>query len=319
MNRTLLLCTLLTLGTSCADSPPRSGEAPQKDWSKGCDATDVEHSMVDVGEVTLHVACQGQGPTIILLHGFPEFWYGWNPVLEELAQHFRVIMPDQRGYNLSSKPQDVDAYRVSRLAADIEALINVVSPEGVAAVVGHDWGGAIAWTLAHKASHLVERLVVLNGPHPNVFARELQTNPAQRAASAYITFLLGERAGDFLQANHYQNLARSFEDFLSPQELALYREAWSQPGALTAMLNWYRANVEEDLNIINDDVITVDIPTRVLWGQQDSALLEGNLVGLEDYASDVTIERLPDAGHWVVHDAPNEITSAIINFVLRGQ
>lgn len=146
--------------------------------------------MVDVGEVTLHVACQGQGPTIILLHGFPEFWYGWNPILEALAQHFRVIMPDQRGYNLSSKPQDVDAYRVSRLAADIEALINVVSPEGVAAVVGHDWGGA---------------------------------------------------------------------------------------------------------------------------------LLEGNLVGLEDYASDVSIERLPDAGHWVVHDTPNEVTSAIINFVLRGQ
>ena len=317
MNRTLLLFTILAFGASCADSPTPTETASPKDWSKGCDATTVEHSMVDVGEVTLHVACQGQGPTIILLHGFPEFWYGWNPILNDLAQRFRVIIPDQRGYNLSDKPEQVNAYRMSRLATDMEALIKVVSPEGVAAVVGHDWGGAIAWTLAHQSSHLVERLVVLNAPHPNVFARELQNNPTQRAASAYITFLLGERAHDFLQANDYRNLARSFEDFLSPQELAHYRRAWSQPGALQAMLNWYRANVDEDLNIINDQVISVDIPTHVLWGQRDSALLEGNLIGLEDYAPELSIERLHDAGHWIVHDAPEKVTKDIIDFVLR--
>ncbi len=315
MNRTPHLWTLLFLVASCSPSPAPSEEAPQKDWSRGCHATTPEHTRVNVGEVTLHVACVGQGPTLVLLHGFPEFWYGWNPLLEDLAQHFTVVMPDQRGYNLSDKPQDAPAYHLPKLAADIEALIQVVSPEGVAAVVGHDWGGAIAFTLAHQAGHLIERLMVLNGPHPNVFARELQTNPAQRAASAYITFLLGERAHPSLEANNYQSLARSFEELLSPEDLARYREAWSQPGALTAMLNWYRANVEEDLTINNGDTITVNIPTRVLWGQRDSALLEGNLVGLEDYVPNVSVERLPNAGHWIVHDAPDHVARSIIDFV----
>jgi len=319
MNRTLLLWALLFLSASCTHSPAPSEDASQLDWSAGCHPTEAEHAFVDVGEVTLHVACRGEGPTLLLLHGFPEFWYGWNPVLDALTQHFRVIMPDQRGYNLSDKPDDISAYRLSTLATDMEALINVVAPEGVSAVVGHDWGAGIAFALAHQSGDLMERLVVLNGPHPNVFARELQNNPSQRAASAYITYLLGERAHDSLQANDYQNLARSFEKFLSPEDLNLYREAWSRPGALTAMLHWYRANVTEDLHLINDEVITVEVPTLVLWGQRDSALLEGNLVGLGDYVQDVTIEKLPDAGHWVVHDTPEQVARSIIGFVPNGR
>lgn len=272
-----------------------------------------EFANVDVGDVTLNVACQGDGPTVLLLHGFPEFWYGWTDVMNGLAGDHRVVVPDQRGYNLSDKPDGLDAYKIDKLVADMVALIDTL--DAPVHLVGHDWGGVVAWGLASLFPDKIESLVIANGPHPNVFAREYTNNPEQKAASSYVSFFISPGAEDALSANNYGALAGAFAGALNDEQLDVYKEAWAQPGALTATLNWYRANFDAEDGPQFAGEYHIDVPTLVLWGEKDTALLIGNIAGLDDYVSDLTIQTYDDATHWIGHDKPAEVAAEIAAFV----
>ncbi len=283
-------------------------------WTEPCPLDAPEFRLVALPDVTLHVACQGSGPTIVLLHGFPEFWFGWSKLADVLAARFRVIMPDQRGYNLSDKPEGLENYTVGPLTDDISALIDAVGGGQRVLLVGHDWGGPVAWITAHRFADKLTALVILNGPHPDIFAREYAENDAQRAASSYVRLILNEGIEASLAANNYGFLAGAMGDVLSEEELALYIEAWSQPGALTAMLAWYRANFNEDGPAFSGDPVTVDLPTLVLWGLGDTALLPGNLDGLDAYVPDLTLRTYEGVGHFLAHEIPDDLAAEINAF-----
>ena len=322
-----LMLTLL-LVTACADNAVQSNQdanqaasvdvtdslSAQKDlWDTPCPTDNVMFRTVNVGDISLNVACRGEGPTIVLLHGFPEFWMGWNEVMARLATNYRLIVPDQRGVNLSDKPAEVDAYALPILVKDIVGLIDAISDEPVT-VVGHDWGGAVAWALAAMHPDKVEQLVILNAPHPDVFARELKENPAQQEASFYVDIVISEEAEAILSASDYAFLTGAMGGVLSENELASYKKAWSQPGALTGMVNWYRANFKDGLPKTGTPV-TISVPTLVLWGLADTALLPGNIEGLDAYVETLEIQTFEGVSHWIAHEIPDKVSSAIDAFV----
>jgi len=281
-------------------------------WLEACDATLPEHRTVDTGEVVLHTVCQGQGPTVVLLHGFPEFWFSWHRVMDGLAADHRLIAPDQRGYNTSEKPAALDAYTIPHLVSDVAGLIQSISETPVV-LVAHDWGGAVAWYVAHDHHELLRGLVILNGPHPNVLSDLLANDPAQQSASSYVSFFVSPGAEATLSANDFGMLAGFFENILTPDELDAYKEAWGQPGALTGGLNWYRAN--DFATLLDGKEITIDIPTLVLWGLDDTALLPQNLDGLDQYVDDLEVITYPGVSHWIEHEAHEEVAEAIRDFV----
>jgi pimeloyl-ACP methyl ester carboxylesterase len=282
------------------------------EWAEPCTTGAVEFRMVDVGDVSLNVACKGEGPVMVLLHGFPEFWYGWNSIIDSLSKNYRLIIPDQRGYNLSDKPDSLSAYKAEHLTSDIAGLIRKVSVNPVM-LVGHDWGGVIAWLVAHHHPELIKALVILNAPHPDIFRRELENNPDQQSASTYITLIQSPLAESVLSANNYDGIAGFMSGVLTPEEVITYKEAWSQPGALTAMLNWYRASYDNG-NMNVGDSVTISMPTLVLWGMQDVAILPGNLNGLEAYVSDIEIKTFANAGHFIAHEIPQDVVNAVMLF-----
>jgi len=304
---------LIALQTGCAAETGNDMPSPPALWTQDCPTEQPELRMVDVGEVTLQVACMGSGPTLVMLHGFPEYWYGGWEVARRLASDFRVLLPDQRGYNLSDKPSGLDPYRLQPLTDDIVGLIGAVSEEPVL-LMAHDWGGAIGWQVAAQHGDLLRGLVIANAPHPDVFARELAENPDQQSASSYVLLLTSDNAEKTLSANDFGVLSYMMGDALSDEELLLYKEAWGQPGALTGMLNWYRANFDGLSLVLGDQPAVVDVPTRVLWGMQDTALLPGNLVGLENYVADLEVEEFPEASHWLLHERPEEVAASVRAF-----
>ena len=285
-------------------------------WTEDCPADTPEYRMVNVGQVSLNVACQGSGPTVVLLHGFPEFSLAWQKLMDELAADYRLIVPDQRGYNLSDKPEGVENYTIDKLVADVAGLIDHVSDEPVA-LLGHDWGGAVAWVVGNQLTTRVNKLMIANGPHPDVFARELANNPDQQEASSYINALLTPGSETFMAANDYALLASAFAGSLSDEELVLYKAAWGQEGALLGMVNWYRANITE-AGTFDGENVTVDTPTLVMWGMKDAALLAGNLVGLEEFVSDLTVVEFADATHWIGHEQPKELARVMKEWLNGG-
>ena len=297
----------LPVGTDPVEPPPGGDQ-----WADGCALDAPEFRRIDVGEVELNVACQGAGPTILLLHGFPEFWMAWSQVMADLAVDFRVIAPDQRGYNLSDKPLDVADYRLDPLVADIAGLIDVVG--GPVTLVGHDWGGGVAWpAAADLAPERIERLVIMNAPHMNIFGDLLANDPDQQAGFAYLDFFVTPGFEDTMVANDFGLLVASLGDALSDDEVVLYKEAWGQPRAIEGGLNWYRANFTDGLPNI-DREITVDLPTLVMWGMDDTAPLPSNLEGLDAYVSDLTIEEVEGATHWIAHEVPARVAASIRAF-----
>ncbi len=278
-----------------------------------------------VNGVRLHWVEQGSGPLVVLLHGFPEFWWGWHRQIPALAAAgFRVVAPDMRGYNLSEKPKGAAAYRVGILAQDVVSLVRHLGEER-AHVAGHDWGGVVAWRLALRHPELVDRLVVLNAPHPAVFSRELK-RPRQFVRSWYAMFfqlpLLPEA---IFRANDYATLERIFRESparpgaFSDDDIRLYKEAMARPGALKAMLDYYRTFARTLGGRSGSGGIDVtqpvERPTLVIWGERDTALNPHNLDGLERYVPDLRIERLPDASHWVLADAPERVSELMIRFL----
>jgi len=310
---TIFLFLCAACGGSENTSTTDSSGPPDSVWTAPCPADTVEFRTIDVGEVSLNVACRGSGPTLVLLHGFPEYWYGWDAVMDRLAGQYRLIVPDQRGYNLSDKPAAEADYEMPHLVADAVGLINAVSTEPVT-VVAHDWGGAVAWVLANQHPEKVDKLVILNAPHPDVFARELANNPAQQEASFYVDIVSAPTAETVLSDNDFAFLTLAMGSVISSEDLALYKEAWGQPGALTGMVNWYRANIEDNQLPLTEPV-TVDVPTMVLWGLADTALLPGNIEGLDDYVSDLTLHTFDGVSHWIAHEIPDTVSDAIDAFV----
>ncbi|MBS1240645.1 MAG: soluble epoxide hydrolase [Gemmatimonadetes bacterium] len=288
----------------------------------------IQHGYAQVNGVRLHYAEAGRGEPILFVHGFPEFWYAWKDQLQAFGRDHRAVALDMRGYNLSSKPESLDGYRLPRLAEDLYAFSEYLGDP--VTLVGHDWGGVAAWVFAMMHPERVRRLVIINAPHPAIFRRELADNPAQQRASQYMALFRSPEAEAVLSAdNHAALVDRVMGDglrrgYLTKADRDAYLEAWSRPGALTGGLNWYRANqVGPLLPGQSADpapemaLRVIEVPTLVIWGMQDTALLPGNLDGLDEWVTDLTIERVADADHWIVHQKGDQVNALIRGFLAR--
>jgi pimeloyl-ACP methyl ester carboxylesterase len=275
------------------------------------------HNYATVNGVRLHYAEVGSGPLVILLHGFPQCWYEWRYVIPRLAEHFHVIAPDMRGYNESDKPPGIASYTIENLTQDIASLIETLGEER-AHIVGHDWGGGVAWGLGMQHSHRVDRLAVLNSPHPAAFERELKKG-RQLLRSWYIFFfqlpLLPEASMRLTLRRSLPNSAQVPGAF--PEEaLDVYENAISQPGAATAMINYYRAlfrNAPAARRLIRP----ITRPTLLLWGMKDFALIPELTEGLEQWVPDLRIERREESGHWLPEEKPGVVGDALLDFLLN--
>ncbi len=292
----------------------------------------IAHGYAEVNGIRLHYASAGAGPLILFAHGFPQFWYAWKAQLAEFGRDHRTAAPDLRGYNLSSKPDGVESYRVRHLVEDLRALAAQLGSDRFT-LVGHDWGGVVAWAFAIQHPELLRRLVIVNVPHPGVFARELRENPAQRRASAYIPKLRDPGAAALLAADGYRKLVNmALRDglergYFGEEDRAAFIAAWSQPGALTGALNYYRAmrlgptvdGADRPMTDASSDhsSLIVRVPTLVIWGERDTALLPGNLDGLDAFVPDLTVKRIPDGSHWVIHEHPALVNRYIREFIER--
>ncbi len=291
----------------------------------------MEHKYAEVNGVKLHYVCNGSGKLMLFLHGFPEFWYEWKNQLAEFGQDHFAVAPDMRGYNLSDKPQSLADYQVDVLVDDVKALADHLGYEKLT-LIAHDWGGAIAWVFALKYPTYLDKLVIINAPHPIVFQRELIENPAQQEASQYMLVFRSEQAEGILSSENYAPLVQNTlsegleKGFFTEEDKQAYLAAWSQPGALTGGLNYYRAaeigppTNEEDKSRLtafsaNFPDPIIQIPTLVIWGEKDPYLLLGNLEGLSDYVPNLTIKRIEDGSHWVVHEQPKLVNQYIREFI----
>ena len=256
-------------------------------------------------------------PVVVLLHGFPEFWYGWRKQIEPLAAAgFRVIVLDQRGYNLSSKPRGVASYALTELVSDVVAIANQLGQQKIF-LAGHDWGAAVAWSMALLHPERIAKLAVLNVPHPLVMRRFLNTRVRQMVRSWYILFFqipwLPERifsAFNFCVGTRAL-LRSSRPGTFSPDDLAQYRTAWSQRGALTAMINWYRAAVRYRVPFSDP---TVRVPTRILWGERDKFLMSEMARESLRYCTNAKLFPFPDATHWLQHEEPERVSQLLMEF-----
>jgi len=292
-------------------------------------SVEIRHAYADVNGVRLHYAAAGAGPLVLFVHGFPEFWYEWRHQLEDFGRDHLAVAPDMRGYNLSSKPEGLEAYGVRHLVEDVRALVAHLGQRRFT-LVAHDWGGAVAWAFALTHPGLLERLVIINAPHPAVFARELRDNPLQQQASQYMLVFRSPDAEGLLSADGHKRLRRAlgevWEQRFSDEDRRAYLEAWSRPGALTGGLNWYRAarvgpptSDEPSRSLSESSSLPVlEVPTLVIWGERDTALTTGNLAGLEQHVKHLTVRRVPDGTHWVVHERPAEITAWIREFMEKS-
>lgn len=262
------------------------------------------------------------GPPVVLLHGFPEFWYGWRHQLGPLAgAGFRVVAPDQRGYNRSDKPPRVADYTLEQLAADVVAVLDAIGADR-AAVVGHDWGGIVGWWLAIRYPHRVARLAVLNAPHPAAIRLALESSFEQLARSWYVFTAqipgLAERVAEWTD---YGILTRSMRRSARPgtfadKELARYRKAWERPGAMTGMVNWYRAAGRYPPP--RPASLRVHVPTLILWGMRDQFLCRGLAAASADYCTAGRLIRSPTATHWLPHEEPAEVNRLLVEFLKSG-
>jgi len=288
---------------------------------------ELEHRDIETNGIRLHVVTAGpeDGDPVLLLHGFPEFWYGWRHQIPALVDDgYRVWVPDQRGYNRSEKPAGIAAYSMDELVGDAVGLVDAIGredpdgPEQVS-VVGHDWGAGVAWSLALRHPDRVERLSILNVPHPAVFEEYLPGHPSQVAKSWYMFFFQVPGVVDRLWPLDDWRGLRWFidtsnrEDTFSEADLERYRTAWSRPGAFTAMVNWYRALFQADAE--DPPTHEVDPETLLIWGMGD-AYLEPDMA--EDsiaYCPDGRLERIGDATHWVQHEVPDRVNDLLLEFL----
>jgi pimeloyl-ACP methyl ester carboxylesterase len=269
------------------------------------------HGYADSNGVKIHYATMGSGPLVVMIHGFPDYWYTWRKQMEGLADRFQVVAIDQRGYNLSDKPSGVENYDVRLLVGDVVAVINHLGQQK-AIVVGHDWGGMVAWQLAINVPQVVDRLIILNLPHPRGLSRELAHNPEQQKNSAYARRFQVEGAEKSLTA---EGLAGWVKD---PDAKKQYVEAFGRSD-FTAMLNYYKRNYpREPYTEDTSPVKKVQCPVLMIHGLGDTALLAPALNGTWDWVEkDLTITTIPGAGHFVQADAPDLVTRTMRAWLMR--
>ena len=271
------------------------------------------------GNVCLTAVAAGPegGIPLLLLHGFPEFWYGWRRQIDALAESgFRVVVPNQRGYGTSSKPQSVSAYSVAHLTSDVLALADQSGWRRFC-LAGHDWGAAIAWNFALQHPDRVSRLMILNVPHPSVMLRYVRTSPTQMMRSWYILFFqLPWLPEKLLAAGNFRLLVSSLvrtsrPEAFSAEDLRRYREAWSQPGALRSMIHWYRAAARYRPKIADPQV---RVPVKILWGVHDPFLRFRMAEESLRYCQQGELVRFDDCTHWIQHEAPERVNRLMIEF-----
>jgi len=273
---------------------------------------EIEEKLIKTNGIKLHTVMIGEGPPLVLLHGFPDFWYGWKSVISGLKKNFKLIIPDMRGYNLSDKPEGVEKYKMGFLIDDIKGLIESLSL-GKVFLAGHDWGGAVAWAFAEKYPDMLQKLAILNAPHMKIFQQKLRTDKKQQKASFYIFEFLKPNGEQFVIKDDYKWLKwavfsgskKSFTDFDKEQ----YLGAWAQPGAILGGVNYYKANTS-----FKDFTGKITVPTLVIHGMKDVAVLSSVLDGLSDYVDDLKIVRVEDSSHWVMHDQPELVISSFKDF-----
>lgn len=292
-----------------------------------------ESHFIEANGQRLHVKTLGpeDAPLVLMLHGFPEYWAGWAQVAEALTQKtngkYRFALPDQRGYNLSSIPPERGAYDTKHLVADMKALIDQLSPNQKVILCGHDWGASVAYAMAMRHADDISHLIIANGVHPICFQKALFGAGPQTAASQYMNVLRSENIEDKLSANGYEKLLGMLEKFSSAPWLDdatkdAYRTAWSPPGALTGMLNWYRESpitvpdmetAARDLPISDEmrQKYAVEMPHLLLWGEQDTALLPEARSDLGEFCADLSVIEHQEASHWILHEQPEWVAEQI--------
>jgi epoxide hydrolase 4 len=289
----------------------------------------IKHDYAAVNGLRMHYAHTGSGKLMLFAHGFPEYWACWKTLLPEFGRDHLAVAPDLRGYNLTSKPTEVAQYDIGILVDDLGALARSLG-HTTFTLVAHDWGGGVAWSLAMRHPEWLERLIIINSPHPTIFERELNTNPAQQKASIYTRVFQSPKTEAMLSANTYQMLVDTLlteglkRGHFTETDKQDYLTAWSQPGALTGMLNYYRAaNMGPPMKPgeaarsfetgVKDPIVRV--PTLVIWGEKDPHLMASNLDGLGAYVPDLTVRRIPDGTHWVIHEQPELIARYVREFL----
>ena len=276
------------------------------------------HRYAEVNGVKLHYVEQGKGPLILFLHGFPEFWYEWKDLLPEFAKDHHAVALDMRGYNLSDKPESMEQYRVPVIVEDVRALAGRLKARRFV-LVGHDWGGVIAWAFASAHPEVLEKLIIVNAPHPAVFARELAGNPAQQKASSYFNLFASPQAETVLGQNYFQNLQGLLKPWASEADRKEYLANWER--GLTGGLNYYRASrLHSPVDGSKGEMAlpqmnAIETPTLVIWGEKDTALLTGNLNGLEAQVKNLKVVRVPDGTHWVIHEKTAEVIQEMRAFL----
>ncbi len=290
----------------------------------------IQHGFAKLDDVTLHYAEAGaeNDELVILLHGFPEFWYTWRRQIPEIGKKFHAVAPDMRGYNLSDKPAGLENYRIPHLIKDVVSLAKHFGHEKFY-LVSHDWGAAVAWSVALALPELVKGLVVLNGPHPYIFSKLLEENDAQIEQSQYMTDFRQDGIEDKLLANNCDWLwSWTFEKHfeagqITEKDKQAYLDAWQRPEALVSMLSYYRASPltprprskgEKGLDL-DPEAFIVKVPTLVVWGEEDHALIPENIDGIEAFVPDLKLIRLPGVTHWVTHEEPARTSKEIVSFL----
>jgi pimeloyl-ACP methyl ester carboxylesterase len=280
----------------------------------------LRHRFVEANGVRFHLVEAGFGtdsrPLVLLLHGFPEFWYGWQAQIPALATRFRVVAPDLRGYNLTSKP--ADGYDYATLARDVPALVRALGAER-AHVVGHDWGGMVAWAVATLHPAAVDRLAILNAPHPAAYLRTLEEHPSQWLRSWYIGLFQARGLAEWLLTrNHARGIAEMLRrtslhpDTFSTDDLAAYRRAILRPGAISAALAYYRALPKTPPDEVRTRFGPIAASTLLIWGMQDAALSAALTEGLDSWVPELRVERIADASHWVQHEQAARVNALLL-------
>lgn len=284
--------------------------------------TELEHHYIHVNNIRMHYVKAGRGERlIVLLHGFPEFWYSWRKQIGPLSEHFTVVAPDMRGYNLTDKPKW--GYETDVLVHDLISLIRELGYEK-AIVVGHDWGGVIAWAAAIAFPHRVERLIVMNAPHPSVLEEALRSgNWRQFLRSQYVLFFqLPWLPEAIIRADDYAVIEQAFRrsaidpSAFTDKDIDDYKTALARPGALTAALNYYRAALRQgSRGLFASTGTVVRVPTLLIWGQEDAALGTELTYNNERFVPDLTVKRIPNCSHWVQQDCPDLVNQYILEFL----
>ena len=284
----------------------------------------IAHRRLRANGIELHVAEAGaaDGPLLVLLHGFPEFWFAWRDYMPALAElGFHVVAPDQRGYNLSDKPRGIGAYALDLLADDIAELTVSLGYDSFQ-VVGHDWGGSVAWSLASSHPSRLQRMVVLNAPHPAVWVRAMTDDPDQRRKSGYVRFLQIPFVPEAtLRLGGYDGLAKSFAtargEAFTAETMQAYHRAWRMPGALTATLNYYRALLRKPMTMPAPGSLSP--PCLILWGDDDPYGVRNLAEKSAALCAKAEIVHLPGVGHWIIHDARETVLAHLQRFLIQPQ